>query len=151
MQKHLSRIGNSLGLLIDRPILRMLGITQKTPLRVSHDGKRILIEPVRVPLPTAAPAPMPDPYAQLEAIDAEQTARELYNLWGMEDAHVEALHHRPGLGVWRYMAWAETYGMNPHDDDDRQSAQRLAACLDERRAGKEWPEAIAAALVSFPR
>jgi antitoxin component of MazEF toxin-antitoxin module len=156
MQKHLSRIGNSLGLLIDRPILRMLGITQETPLRISHDGKRILIEPIRGAPPRPAPVPaalveaMPDPYQQLEGIDAEQTARELYNLWGMENEHVEALHHRC-KDMLRYEAWAGSFDIGTRDDDDRQTVQRLAACLDERRAGKAWPEAIEAALASFPR
>jgi antitoxin component of MazEF toxin-antitoxin module len=154
MQKHLSRIGNSLGLVIERPILRMLGITQQTQLRVSHDGKRILIEPIRQSPPTVAPPVVSEPSEPcepLEAIDVEQTARELYNLWGMEDAHIVALHPKVNVNVSRYLSWAETYSFQQPSAEDRATAQRLSACLDERRAGKAWPEAIAAALISFPR
>jgi antitoxin MazE len=153
MVKHLSRIGNSLGLVIERPILRMVGITAKTPLRVSHDGKRILIEPVRNPLPPAdvkaePTVAMPDPYEELAAIDVEQNVRELEGMWGMSDEHAREL---TDMGLLRCMSWASTYGFGPPSEEKRQTAQRLEACLDELRADKPWPEAIAAALVSFPR
>ena len=47
MRKHLSAIGNSLGLVIEKPILELLAITKDTELEVVTDGERIIIEPVR--------------------------------------------------------------------------------------------------------
>jgi antitoxin component of MazEF toxin-antitoxin module len=47
MRKHLSAIGNSLGLVIEKPILELLNITKDTELEVVTDGDRIIIEPVR--------------------------------------------------------------------------------------------------------
>lgn len=47
MKKHLTKIGNSVGLIIDKPILEMLGITGDTELEIRTDGTRLIIEPVR--------------------------------------------------------------------------------------------------------
>ena len=44
--KHLSRVGNSSALLIDRPILEMLDITEQTPLKLSIEGRRLIVEPL---------------------------------------------------------------------------------------------------------
>lgn len=47
MVKNLTAIGNSLGLIIDRPILELLGITRDTPLEITTDGIGLMIRPVQ--------------------------------------------------------------------------------------------------------
>ena len=47
MRKNLSAIGNSLGLVIEKPILDLLNITRDTELEVTTDGTRLIVEPVR--------------------------------------------------------------------------------------------------------
>lgn len=47
MVKRLIRHGNSLALVIDRPILDVLRIDGDTPLEVSTDGQVLVISPVR--------------------------------------------------------------------------------------------------------
>jgi antitoxin component of MazEF toxin-antitoxin module len=47
MRKNLSVIGNSLGLVIEKPILELLNITRETELEVTTDGTRLIVEPVR--------------------------------------------------------------------------------------------------------
>ena len=47
MQKRLTKIGNSLGIVLDRPLLERLGVDSETDLEVSTDGSVILITPVR--------------------------------------------------------------------------------------------------------
>lgn len=47
MRKTLSAIGNSLGLVIEKPILELLNITRDTELEVTTDGTRLIVEPVR--------------------------------------------------------------------------------------------------------
>src|SRR5438876_10998221 len=49
MRKTLTHIGNSLGLVIEKPILELLGITQENELEITTDGKRLIIEPLRSP------------------------------------------------------------------------------------------------------
>ncbi len=46
MIKNLTQIGNSLGFVIDRPILELLKIDRNTPLEVTTDGKGLYIRPV---------------------------------------------------------------------------------------------------------
>ncbi|MCU1329972.1 MAG: hypothetical protein JWN34_5342 [Bryobacterales bacterium] len=43
MIKKLTRHGNSLALVIDRPILDLLNIDPETPLEVTTDGKQLII------------------------------------------------------------------------------------------------------------
>jgi antitoxin component of MazEF toxin-antitoxin module len=45
--KKLSAVGNSLGLIIERPILELLDITRDTPLEVTTDGEALIIRPVK--------------------------------------------------------------------------------------------------------
>ncbi|MDQ6958721.1 MAG: AbrB/MazE/SpoVT family DNA-binding domain-containing protein [Mariprofundaceae bacterium] len=47
MIKNLTPIGNSLGLIIDRPILKLLGIDRDTELEITTDGETLIIQPVR--------------------------------------------------------------------------------------------------------
>jgi antitoxin MazE len=47
MVKKLSAIGNSLGLIIERPILDLLDITKDTPLEIKTDGEALIVRPLR--------------------------------------------------------------------------------------------------------
>jgi antitoxin component of MazEF toxin-antitoxin module len=47
--KRLTRHGNSLALVIDRPILDLLDIEADTPLEVKTDGSMLTVSPVRDP------------------------------------------------------------------------------------------------------
>ena len=47
MNKTLIKHGNSLALVIDKPILEMLQITAETPLELTTNGDAILIRPIR--------------------------------------------------------------------------------------------------------
>lgn len=47
MIKKLTKHGNSMALVIDKGVLDLLNIDDKTPLDISTDGKILLISPVR--------------------------------------------------------------------------------------------------------
>lgn len=47
MIKRLTKHGNSLALVIDRPVLDLLRIDADTPLSVTTDGDRLIIVPIR--------------------------------------------------------------------------------------------------------
>jgi len=47
MIKKLTPIGNSLGLIIDRPILGLLDIDRDTELEITTDGETLMIQPLR--------------------------------------------------------------------------------------------------------
>jgi antitoxin component of MazEF toxin-antitoxin module len=48
MVKHLTKIGSSLGLVIEKPILELLRIDRSTSLDVRTDGDALIIRPIRV-------------------------------------------------------------------------------------------------------
>ena len=45
MKKKLIKIGNSFGITLEKPVLRLLNITEKTELEIITDGQRLIIEP----------------------------------------------------------------------------------------------------------
>ena len=47
MIKKLTAIGNSLGLIIERPILELLDIDKDTQLEIRTDGEALIIRPTR--------------------------------------------------------------------------------------------------------
>ncbi|MCC7476753.1 MAG: hypothetical protein IT425_15290 [Pirellulales bacterium] len=47
MEKKLSKYGNSLALVIERSILDLLDIDEKTTLEVTTDGEALIVAPVR--------------------------------------------------------------------------------------------------------
>ena len=47
MVKTLKQIGNSYGVIIDKPILEILHITPDTPLEITTDGRSLQIRPIR--------------------------------------------------------------------------------------------------------
>jgi antitoxin MazE len=47
MIKKLSAVGNSLAVIIERPILELLDITKDTELEVTTDGEALIIRPVK--------------------------------------------------------------------------------------------------------
>ncbi len=47
MIKKLTKSGNSLALVIDRPLLEALGLDADTPLELSTDGDVLVVTPVR--------------------------------------------------------------------------------------------------------
>ena len=48
MVKHLTKIGSSLGLVIEKPILELLRIDRSTSLDVRTDGDALIIRPIRM-------------------------------------------------------------------------------------------------------
>ncbi len=47
MIKNLTKHGNSLALVIEKPVLELLHIDQDTPLNISTDGTSLVISPVK--------------------------------------------------------------------------------------------------------
>ncbi len=47
MIKNLTKHGNSMALVIDKPVLELLNISPETPLDISTDGQVLIISPVR--------------------------------------------------------------------------------------------------------
>ncbi len=79
MIRHLKALGADRGLIIEAPILELLGIDERTPLHISTDGEALIIRPVRSPAQPDAP---PD-----DARAAEHRARLLAIAERLMDQH----------------------------------------------------------------
>ncbi len=64
MKKKLSKLGNSLALVIDKPTLAMLGITKSTQLVMRTDGTSIVVTPMHCKKRSAAAVRAAIEYAQ---------------------------------------------------------------------------------------
>jgi antitoxin component of MazEF toxin-antitoxin module len=73
MVKKLTKHGNSLALVIDRPILDLLKIDPDTPLEVSTDGKRLIVAP-------ATPSERRKRFERAQAIAHERYGRAFKRL-----------------------------------------------------------------------
>lgn len=49
MRKTLTKHGNSLALVIDKPILELLEVGADTPLEITTNGDALIIQPIRDP------------------------------------------------------------------------------------------------------
>jgi antitoxin component of MazEF toxin-antitoxin module len=49
MRKKLSAIGNSLGIVIEKPILDLLGLDRHSEFEMTTDGDRLMLVPIRKP------------------------------------------------------------------------------------------------------
>jgi antitoxin component of MazEF toxin-antitoxin module len=49
MVKNLTKHGNSYALVIDKPILELLGVTPETPFEIVTDGRSLVLSPLRDP------------------------------------------------------------------------------------------------------
>lgn len=48
LTKKLSTVGDGLGIIIERPLLELLGITEDTPLEVKTNGEALVIRPAKL-------------------------------------------------------------------------------------------------------
>jgi putative addiction module antidote len=46
MRKKLTAIGNSVGLIIDKPVLELLGLDQDDEVEITSDGERLIVSRV---------------------------------------------------------------------------------------------------------
>lgn len=46
MIKKLTRLGNSSALVVDRPLMSLMDIDEETPLKITIEGRRMIVEPL---------------------------------------------------------------------------------------------------------
>jgi len=137
MNKRLSVLGNSLALVIDKPIRKILGIGRNTILRVSTDGRRIMIEPTgELHAPPLTPG----------ETDAPRVFDTLMRQYGLGQAEFDGVSPKK-MRIMAYRGWVET---DHYDDNIRMTMKRLEVCLRQLMAGASWEQAIRVALDTVP-
>jgi antitoxin component of MazEF toxin-antitoxin module len=138
MEKHLVPFGNSLGIVIDRPICKLLRLTRNTPLKITTDGRRIVIEPVD------APAILPA--EQLDVVRVVYTVADSMPFELHEQLHPAITGRRSCVTA---LIWARRVMADPQPGDEL-FVRRYQRCLDAKRAGVSWEAAVATAINDVP-
>ncbi len=159
MEKKLTVHGNSLALTIGRPLLRMLKIGRATTLRISTDGRVLIIEPVQIDPIAAADSKVTRPTTTAgrltvkEEIDAKVMVSELIDLYGMDGAEFGAIY--PGgaksiKDVLRFRGWLHTADLVREGAEVQMTLRRLWECYRKLRAGAKWDQAVKTAVERVP-
>ncbi len=76
MIKTLTPIGNSLGLIIDRPILNLLHIDRDTELEISTDGQTLIIRPAGAKKARPGKSPAAKGAKKIDSADKPTSVRD---------------------------------------------------------------------------
>ncbi len=150
MQNPLIRSGNSLALVIDKPLRRMMALGPSRVVDVRTDGRRLIVEAVPEDKVSgcdsveAQTAPAVPPVVLMEAANV---ARQLVELHGMSEEELGRLY--PACRrISRYLAYADAA---EHAKPEEQRAMyRLHVCHGQLVAGRSWEEAMAIAEYVVP-
>jgi hypothetical protein len=140
MYKQLHRLGNSIAFVIDKPTRRLLGIGRNTKLRVTTDGRRLVIEPIteQPPAPTAS------------ELDARGVFMTLVDRFCMSQSQFEQLHHAR-MRMFAYDGWLKVGPTATVTDAESKTFRRFEACLRALQRGASWDDAITVALHTEPK
>jgi bifunctional DNA-binding transcriptional regulator/antitoxin component of YhaV-PrlF toxin-antitoxin module len=156
MQKKLSTLGNSVALVIDKPIRRLLGIGPETLVDVSTDGRRIVIEPLR-------PAERDKRSPNLGmALDAPRVLRMLKRDYSIDPDRFARLYHGPSQttdkvplsgirAMLRYQSFLELTDRQHAQGQELADMHRMQDCLQALQSGRSWDDAIEEALRAHPK
>jgi bifunctional DNA-binding transcriptional regulator/antitoxin component of YhaV-PrlF toxin-antitoxin module len=153
MRKNLAACGNSLALIIDKPIRRLLGLGRNTQVEMWTDGRRIIIEPLPPEHPTYGSAPETEPRVDERRLklDAFGVIMQLTRRFAMKPEQFDQLHHegRGMRGMLVYTTQVEL-GMTEATADELATLRRFEECLALLQAGTSWEDAIASARQRVP-
>lgn len=141
MHKQLIRVGNSLAVVIDKPLRMLLDIAPETLLRMWTDGRRIILEPEGVPRAVTPP----------EELTIRQIVHELIDVHGIDRNHVAIIHGmtKPPFSPMLAVGWSQTLA-KISTERDAVIMRRYHACLKSRRAGVSWENTLERIVLEFP-
>jgi len=136
MLKRLTTIGNSIALVIDKPIRERLGIGRNTVVALSTNGKSLIVEPQPPGTEIAGRTLPPDPQRAAE-LEARAVASTLEHVYGMTADHVERLTGRRTFAI---IVFNQSFDLE--QELHRTAIARMKTCLAELQGGATWEAAI---------
>lgn len=137
MLKRLSTVGNSIALVLDKPIRDQLGIGRDTVVALSTDGKCLIVEPQPPGTELAARTPLPDP-RRAELLEARATVSALEHVYGMTATHIARMFGRRSFAI---TVFSHTFELD--NPQHTAAIAKLKSCLGRLQAGASWDDAIA--------
>ena len=151
MLKRLLDMQGGKAVVIDLPLLAIIGAENATALELTTDGQRLILSVAKeteTPTITAEPAPP----IEFHADDPKETLRlinELRRLYGLTQEHFRRLHHfGPKSSLEQHIRYCEGT-IRFSSQTNAILARRLALCLKLRSEGQTWETAIAQASSQF--
>jgi hypothetical protein len=152
MRKKLTTLGNSLALVIDKPLRKMMALAPGAWVRITTNGSALVVERCEPPSseaePEGKPAPVREPPSLLQR-RAISTLFELVNRHHMSDVRFRRLCTWDSRFIG-YLGWLKCTNLAQATPVELATIDRFEACLRELRAERSWDEAIDAALVAVP-
>lgn len=149
MEKKLLAIGNSVALIIDKPLRNILGIKPTTIVRVMTDGRRLIIEPCGEHTKEAK-----QNAAVSGKLEARAIAQAFTHGYQISNACFERLsagwRGRFGPHGMRYAAWIDHARWEELTEAEHRVIRRLAAVYRALQKGASWDSAIRVALEAEP-
>lgn len=150
MEKKLLKFGNSVALVIDKPLRVALGIKPTTLVRVMTDGKRLIIEPSGERTVESKRTE-----AISEHMQARSIAHALTFLDGISNENFARLTcgwpPRPGrYCMQQYKIWLEYQPWESLTDAEKRVVARFEEVYFARRRKESWEQAITEALRVVP-
>jgi hypothetical protein len=153
VQKKLLAIGNSVALIIDKPLRDVLGIKATTIVRVMTDGKRLIIEPCGESSAETTKEAKQN-VSVSEQTRARQVAMALRNSCHFSNEYFGQLTRGWCVGnrlrVIHYNSWLEGVRWDELNDAERRVIRRFEAAFFALRRNASWDEAIRVALAAEP-
>lgn len=161
MKKDLVDMNGGRAVVLELPLLAIIGAEGATFLELTTDGNRLILSPPRTgQFGGAEPAPGPVPTREANSVVAgldpenpKETIRLIHVLQaqhGFTQEHFRRLHHfGPKASLPTHSAYCSGTGRF-RAVTNVIVAQRLASCMQTREAGGSWDEAIERARREFP-
>ncbi|CAN5870477.1 hypothetical protein BH11MYX2_BH11MYX2_32490 [soil metagenome] len=156
MRKKLTVIGNSVALIIDKPLRRLMELAPSLEVDVRFDGARLIVEAVSAPAANANTQPAFASRADgarlplAMVLDAGRVARTLVEQFDMSPEYLVQLY--PGVTrLARYLGWAGNQEcVRTADATQAAVVRRMHLCWEQLVLGRSWAETIAVALHAVP-
>jgi len=159
MKKKLLKMDGGLAVVIDLPLLAVIGAEDASEIELTTDGSRLILSPVRGGTGASAPTkvvsalPPPSSDRSLDRDDPKvslRAIRELQEDFGFTAEHFHQLHHfGPKASLQAHINYCEGTGRF-RSETNAVVNERLNHCLQLRRNGVAWDEAIESARATHP-
>lgn len=153
MLKKLTTQGNSLALVIDRAIARVLDLNRDSFVRLAVRDKQLTIERAGELEKRQRAVPAKPPVLRPRRREPSTFVFKMLVLEGLEPEMFARIHHSnppPSFDEWKAIISAIDRGTRVCAPEDLDTMDRCESVWRNHQAGSEWTRAIKAALDEFP-
>src|SRR5690349_19369939 len=145
MKKRLIPMNGGLAIVLDLPLLAIIGAEGAVELDLTTDGQRLLLQPLADQKREAPARRVSNPASSFDRDNPKETVRiirELQQRHNFGQEHFRKLHHfGPKASLQSHINYCEGTARFK-SETNAIVAERLARCLELRNEGLDWGESI---------